>query len=65
MISNHLNTMTANFDLLHKKYENFIIIGDFKSEMKEDPMNCRDIENTILETLNIHAPSKKGYIRAL
>ena len=30
--------MTANFDLLHKKYENFIIIGNFNSEMKEDPM---------------------------
>ena len=27
-------------------------------------MNCREIENTILETLNIHAPTKKRYIRA-
>ena len=39
MIDNHLKSISMQFEELHKKYENFIIIGDFNSEICEDAMN--------------------------
>ena len=39
LIYSHLDYISADFDELHKKYENFIIIGDLNSEMCEVPMN--------------------------
>ena len=39
MIGVHLKRLSTNFDELHKKYDNFIIIGDFNSEANEDVMN--------------------------
>ena len=39
MIEDHLKSISMQFDEFHKKYENFIIIGDFKSEIREDAMN--------------------------
>ena len=39
MSGDHLKSLSRNFDELHKKYDNFIIIGDFNSEVSEDDMN--------------------------
>ena len=39
MIRSHLNSIGNKLNELCVKYENFILIGDFKSEMHEDDMN--------------------------
>ena len=39
MMADHLKSISMQFDVLHKKYENLIIIGDFNSEICEDDMN--------------------------
>ena len=39
MIEDHLKIISMQLDEFHKKYENFIIIGDFNSEIREDAMN--------------------------
>ena len=39
MIRSHLNSMGNNLNELYVKHENFILIGDFNSEMNEDAMN--------------------------
>ena len=38
MIEDHLKSISMQFDEFHKKYEYFIIIGDFNSEIREDAM---------------------------
>ena len=38
MIEYHLKSISMQFDEFHKKYENFIIIGNFNSEIREDAM---------------------------
>ena len=39
MIKSHLDSISMQFDELHKKYENILIIGDFNSEFSEEAMN--------------------------
>ena len=39
LINKHLESISMQFDVLHKKYEHFVIIGDFNSEINEDAMN--------------------------
>ena len=39
MIVNHLNSIGKELNNLCLKYENFILMGDFNSEMQEDSMN--------------------------
>ena len=39
MIRSHLNSIGNKLNELYIKYENFILIGDFNSEMHEDAMN--------------------------
>ena len=34
IIGDHIKSISIQFDELHKKYENFIIIGDFNSEVR-------------------------------
>ena len=38
MIGNHLDSIGKQLDILCEKYENIILLGDFNSEMCEDPM---------------------------
>ena len=38
MIQNHLNSLGNYLNELCKKYDNFILLGDFNSEMCEDAM---------------------------
>ena len=38
MLRNHLNTISRKLNELCLKYENFILIGDFNSEMTEESM---------------------------
>ena len=38
MIINHLDTIGKQLNILCEKYENFILMGDFNSEMCEDIM---------------------------
>ena len=39
MIKSHLDRISMQFEELHKKYENILIIGDFNSEFSEEAMN--------------------------
>ena len=39
MIKSNLDSISMQFDELHKKYENILIIGDFNSEFSEEAMN--------------------------
>ena len=39
MIDTHLESVSKLFDEFYKRYENFIFMGDFNSEMCEEPMN--------------------------
>ena len=39
MIRSHFNSMGTKLNELYVKYENFILIGDFNSEMNEDAVN--------------------------
>ena len=39
MIVNHLNSIGKELNNLCLKYEHFILMGDFNSEMQEDSMN--------------------------
>ena len=38
MISNHMKIISMQLNVLQKRYENFIILGDFNSEINEDAM---------------------------
>ena len=64
MIKNHLKCMGSVLNDLCLKYENFILIGDFNSEMHEYPMNifCTtyNLKNLVKEATcfkNIESPS--------
>ena len=37
MIDTHLESVNKLFDVFYKRYENFIFMGDFNSEMCEEP----------------------------
>ena len=39
MIDTHLESVSKLLDEFYKRYENFIFMGDFNSEMCEEPMN--------------------------
>ena len=36
MISNHMKILSLQLNVFQKRYENFIILGDFNSEIDED-----------------------------
>ena len=64
LINKHLDESSRNLDLLSSKYDNFILLGDFNSELCEQPMrdffhvyNCQNIikEKTCFK--NPHHPS--------
>ena len=64
MIDNHLNSIGNQLNELCKKYENFILIGDFNSEMCEDSMevfanthNFKNLVSTATCFKNIEHPS--------
>ena len=38
MISNHMKILSLHLNVFQKRYENFIILGDFNSEIDEDAM---------------------------
>ena len=64
MIDNHLNSIGNQLNELCKKYENFILIGDFNSEMCEDSMevfastyNFKNLVSTATCFKNIDHPS--------
>ena len=69
MIKNHLKSMGSILNDSCLKYENFILIGDFNSEMHEDPMNifCTtySLKNMVKEPTwfqNIESPNCIDFI---
>ena len=51
MIANHLESVGKQIDILCEKYENFMLAGDFNSEMCEDEMqffcNTYNLKNLV------------------
>ena len=68
LISNHLNILGKILDMQMKIYDNFLIVGDFNSEMTESAMenfwqysniSLADFHSEFLYWLGKHAPVKK------
>ena len=64
MIGNHLDSIGKQLDILCEKYENIILLGDFNSEMCEDPLqvfcNTYNFKNLVKEPTcfkNIEKPT--------